>query len=641
MDKFFINMAVIKVNWDEGKKDILDNYLPLVGYAVKCCDADVVALEDVDAKLREITDFKIPQGAIITMLKRATRPQYRYVKKQELKYIKVPGRLERLNYERLRDEQARRFNALKGAFRSFCTEKYDVSVTEEAADEYFFDILYDIAPSLYKNVATGNSRGGGESQPEITRQYLVSRFIQYVVENDPTSFAALEAFVRGAMLTETFYYASPEDIPRKFHNTRVFFDTSFILRLLGYCPEPYSKPCRELHEMLDGMGVRMNCFRKTLDEVRGILFAAARNKERGITAAGRLDGVFGHFTQNRYSPSDVEYEVATLEDNLIAHRIRVEEHPPHEKLLTIDEAKLDKYISEELQRQREKARYHDIDCLTSIFRLRHGRPQEYLESCQAIFVTTNCALARASTKFFNSEYGISNAPVCMSDQVFTTLVWLKAVNKIPDLPKERLVANCYAALNPSDELWQKYVKEADRLYKSKKIDQHGYAVLLHSLEARRRLMDLTLGDDNVCLEGTVEEVLSSAKAHYLAEAEDRIQSAERKYSALTKNVDAYLARLSTRVSTATYLTVVLVSTVALLFALVKTSPDDIARLIHVRELSAKEVAKGVLFVILAALTVLNIVWGVKLSGPARWISQRISSFVVGRARTRLLSTLRN
>ena len=30
MDKFFINMAVIKVNWDEGKKDILDNYLPLV-----------------------------------------------------------------------------------------------------------------------------------------------------------------------------------------------------------------------------------------------------------------------------------------------------------------------------------------------------------------------------------------------------------------------------------------------------------------------------------------------------------------------------------------------------------------------------------------------------------------------------------
>jgi len=389
--------------------------------------------------------------------------------------------------------------------------------------------------------------------------------------------------------------------------------------------------------MLNDMGVRMSCFRKTFDELHGVLFASSRQIDRGRAIPHRPGDVVDYFAQNRYSSSDVEYEIATLADKLLAHRIYVEEHPPHERALTVDEAKLDEYISKEIKWQREKARYHDIDCLTSIFRLRHGSTKKYLESCDAIFVTTNSALARSSTKFFNNEYGISDAPICMSDQVFTTLVWLKAVKKIPDLPKERLVANCYAALNPSEELWQKYLQEAEKLHKSKKIDEHGYAVLVHSLEARRRLMDITLGDDKVCLEGTVEEVLSSAKAHYLAEAEHRIRNTERKYSTLTRNVNDYLLRLSTRVNSITYWTVVLISTVVLIFASVKTSPDDITALRHIRELPVKDLVQDIAFVIFVILSVLNIVFGVRLSGPARWLSHRISGFVVGRIRARLRS----
>ena len=137
MENFLINMAIIKVNWDESRKDILDNYLPLVGYAVKCCDGDIVALEDVESKLRDIADFKIPRGAIITMLKRATRPQYQYIEKHELKYVKVHHNLAKLNYEGLRNEQRRRFNALKTAFSSFCKQQYNVTVTAEEADNYF------------------------------------------------------------------------------------------------------------------------------------------------------------------------------------------------------------------------------------------------------------------------------------------------------------------------------------------------------------------------------------------------------------------------------------------------------------------------------------------------------------------------
>ncbi len=637
MEKFLINMAIVKVNWDVSSRNILDNYIPLVGYAVKCCDGDIVALEDVEAKLRDIADFTIPREAIIILLKRATSPHYRYIKKEDRKYVKLPEQLSKLNYERLRDEQSRRFNALKITFRSFCFERFNVTVDENEADEYFFDILYDIAPSLYRNLKFSDSDEDEEHQPEITRKYLVSSFVQDAVKNDPTSFAALEAFVRGAMLTETFYYSSPEDIQKRFRKTKVFFDTTFILRLLGYCSEAYSRPCKELHEMLSGMTVQMRCFRKTFEEIHGILLAATKFLKRGRIIPNRPDDAFDYFAQNGYSSSDIEYEIATIEDNLRKLRIYVEEHPPHEKHLTVDEQKLDNQISEYIQFQREKARYHDIDCLTSIFRLRQGRPQKYLESCVAIFVTTNSSLARASTKFFNSKYSISEAPVCMADQVFTTLVWLKAVKKIPDLPKERLVANCYAALNPSEELWQKYLAEAEKLYKLNRIGEHDYAVLIHSLEARRSLMDLTLGDDDICLAGTVEEVLSSAKAHYLAETEDRIRNTERKYSGLTKRLDEFFLRLSNRLNSIIYLSILLVSTFVLIFALVMTSPEDIRALRHIYNLPKLDLVQGIAFLVFAVLTLLNITFGLRTSSLAHRLSNSFSRFFVQYVRSKFFA----
>lgn len=386
--------------------------------------------------------------------------------------------------------------------------------------------------------------------------------------------------------------------------------------------------------MLNAMGVRMKCFRKTLGQIHGILFAVSRRLEGGRAIPNRPGDVFDYFTQNKYSSSDVEYEIAALGEKLQALRIYVQEDPPHEKLLTVDETKLDECISHHIERQSDRSRYHDIDCITSIFRLRRGRPQEFLESCEAIFVTTNSGLARASTKFFNTEYGVSVAPICMSDQVFTTLVWLKAVNKVPDLPKERLVANCYAALNPSEDLWQKYLKEAEKLLKLNKITEHDFAVLVHNLEARKSLMDSTFGDDKVCLEGTVEEVLNNAKAHYLAEAEDKIKITERKYSGLTRKVDKFLRGLSTRLSSIIYWTILLTSTLVLIFALVKTSPKDIRALARIHELAVMDLVRCIAFLGLLVVTLLNIVFGLRTSSIAHSLSERASRFVVQKLRDR-------
>ena len=191
-------------------------------------------------------------------------------------------------------------------------------------------------------------------------------------------------------------------------------------------------------------------------------------------------------------------------------------------------------------------------------------------------------------------------------------------------------------MNPSEELWQKYLKEADKLHKKKMIGKHDYVMLVHSLEARKRLMELTLGDDNVCVEGTVEEVLSSAKAHYLAEAEDRIRKTERRYSGLTRRIDEFLRGLTKRLSSIIYWSILLIWLLVLVGALVKTSPENVGSLRRIHELPVNELIRGIAFLILVVVTVLNIVFGLKLSNSARRMSNRSSRFIVQMIKNRFL-----
>src|SRR5207249_4866764 len=104
---------------------------------------------------------------------------------------------------------------------------------------------------------------------------------------------------------------------------------------------------------------------------------------------------------------------------------------------------------------------HDLDSLTAIYRLRQGEFPYRLELSRAIFVTTNSSLAKASSRFFREEYGdaASRVPHCTLDHVLAMIVWLKTPLKAPNLPRVRIIADSYAALNPPVALWKEYLDE--------------------------------------------------------------------------------------------------------------------------------------------------------------------------------------
>lgn len=422
MDRFLVNMAVVKVNWDTKGNDILDNYIPFVHEALDKMEANIFSANDFKEKFIEIAEFKIPTGAVFSLLKRASKKHQLIEKQSGGVYTIQRDRIKTSNYSQVRDAEQRRYNGLVKKFVSYCMGHHGLTIKEEDASKYFFEVLYDLAPLLFVNL---NDAEGISFAHSDKNKFLVSKFVTYSNTYEQESFESLLSFVRGSMLTETFYYSQNAiDIENKpLKKVVVYFDTQFLLRILGFASRELCIPCEELMEMLNDIGVKTRCFIETFNELHGILFAAHNQlKQYSRLTKIKPGDAFDYINQNAITPSDLLIMMNGLEEKLTQKGIFIEERPEIIEAYSLDEKALSEKLSKVFEHQTEKARAHDIACLQTIFQLREGRKQDYLDRCIAIFITTNAQLARLATLFFNEHYGHSNASVCMSDLVFTSLV---------------------------------------------------------------------------------------------------------------------------------------------------------------------------------------------------------------------------
>lgn len=99
-------------------------------------------------------------------------------------------------------------------------------------------------------------------------------------------------------------------------------------------------------------------------------------------------------------------------------------------------------------------------------------------------------------------------PPCITDIALTNILWLKKPLRMPDLPIKRVIADTYAAIHPSDDLWHSFLKEIDKLRELGEISQDDALLLRHSIECKQILMDKTLGDEHALTQATLKEMLT-------------------------------------------------------------------------------------------------------------------------------------
>ncbi|WP_322937591.1 hypothetical protein [Nocardioides bizhenqiangii] len=516
-DRALASLAYINVTWEHGRRSYLDNFVPFVLEVLREAPATLTA-EGVAAQVQNRFGLDFPTNVVRSLIARAvrTRQVRRLPRSQEVEL--APDVVDRLpDISSQQRECARRQNRLVRSLVDFTRARFDLDWDEPKAQKALFEFVEaHVLPLLQSTVGGGPVTGLGS--PAQGQGYVVATFIADTIESDPTGFEYLDEMIKGSMLAAALYVdTSGHVVERKFKRTTLYLDTSVCLRVLGHeGPEAQQAAQSLVHIALD-QKAEVACFEHTVSELRGVLAAAGDTLRRSPGSEAGTRGVVAHYRSSGLTAAEIEMALATLDRDLRANRIEVRPSPHYSHALGVDEDALEAVLQEQVRYFNQRALIHDLKSLTAIHRLRGGRSAPHVEECRAVFITNNTSLVRASRSFFDS--GEHEWPLAMDDAGLATLLWVKAPTVSPNLPKQQIVADCFAAMSPSPNLWSKVSEEVERLGRAASVDEEGIAFLRYSHEAERAIMDVTLGDPQRVSERTVQEALAKARKEAAEPAE--------------------------------------------------------------------------------------------------------------------------
>lgn len=339
--------------------------------------------------------------------------------------------------------------------------------------------------------------------------FVVSTFLAEMLTSDLSLFERVAKLVKGHMLANALLCNDLESIQKKFGGVTFYLDTPFIMRLLRFWGDAAYRAAEELISLLRQLDGKIAIFEHTIVEVFQVLTFTEDHvndpklSDHKMLASLRREGI---------GSADLAMIRGTFDRFLEGMKVERRQAPHYDEKHQIDETLLENAIRDEIHYSKEKALQHDINSIRSIFALRKSHHPLRIEDAAAVFVTTNGDLAQAAFTYGRHYESASEVTTVITDFSLANIAWLKAPMSAPDLPMMELMAECYAAMDPSPQLWGKFINEADKMKEDGRISPEDHEILRHSPVTRDQLMNLTLGADEALSGGTIQEVLERTKA---------------------------------------------------------------------------------------------------------------------------------
>lgn len=545
LDKVLISLAFMKVNWDQRRRDYIDNFLPFL--ATLMVRKKYESIEENAEQINKLAnDFEqefgliIPYHPMITILNRARKR--RLIKKQEHKFVPTEKIFE-YDFSGKTQVQERKHEELIKSFINFCKDEYNQRLNREEAEKILIGFLkqhdLEILFAAYDKSAL----------PEIklskSNIFLFNKFVESIHTQQQKLFRVLLDIVIGHILASIVLYGHEF---AKFSKPRLkdlslYLDTRLVLRLLGIerreIQFAYSKFLAELKTQ----GVNLFVFQHTYEEIMGILQSCLRWIENTDYDSSKASPALRYFRGESRKRSDVQIFINRLDKTLDEYSIeRIDTPDPNvNRRYQIDEERLQQIIIEMYETHnpdftilegKDYTIQRDIQSIAAVYKLRKATRPQNIKQAEHIFITTNSALAYASMNFGKEEYGQGfYIPACVTDIFIGTLVWLKDPHKVVEINERRIIAEIYAALQPSEALLKRYLAEVEKLRNDKRITEDDYILLRDSQVARELLAEETLGDPDRYMPKTPVEILNRIRK----EAYDKYIR-EKKEHGKTKNM---------------------------------------------------------------------------------------------------------
>lgn len=383
--------------------------------------------------------------------------------------------------------------------------------------------------------------------------YQIGRFVLNAQDNDHDLFEKIVSIAQGVMVTSTIYVnTSPETkfATRqgfsKLRNVNVFLDTALLLCVLNWKTEESKQAADALLALLQNNGASIYVFEQHYVEVSEIL----RNSQMSRTNPLPLEGLEG----TAYSKLEIEAIIRGLEGDL--NRLGINIYRGNRyidsdgQLLKNGDAYIDsKGLGEHLRDKFLSYQKHsamlnnDVDAISSVMAMRAGVTYQTIESCPAIFVTTNYRLVRESNYFL--RYSVSSpyiAPL-MSDTDIATVLWLKyGMQARSDIPRLKLVEYARAAVQPSTSVMNAFNDIAARLVANGILTEDEAANMRYDAYAKTEMTRLCNGDGNALTDEHITDVRDRLKDRYSQEERERADEAIALAEDSAKQVEALAHR---------------------------------------------------------------------------------------------------
>lgn len=516
-----VSYAILSVNYNE-KNNFLSNFEPFVLEIIKKTNPSQISKDDLKSGLKDEFGLEIPSSIIKIICRNLSDKGYLFTEKiYELsdRYVYKPDleKIDSVNLISKSDSMVKDFNVLIESFRAFIINNFGDRENLDLSNEKLIGMVDFFVKENNVNLVLDTTFTN--KYEKDYDNYLVANFVQHINESDPNNYATFLNIVKGNMLSESLYYNSSGNFEKKFTGSKFFFDTSFIMYAMGYSGPQRQMPCTELLNLLKVNQAELFCFERNITEVIGILTWSKHHLNSGKDSHNTIT----YFRENGINEEDIDLIISDLEssiENQLGIKISPDSDYDHEDYSNvIDYNGFLEFLSKNISYTKDISLDNDVEAVGSIMRLRKRKQPTNIEDCGAIFVTTNNTLAKKTKEYFLSQENIGIPPV-LTDSVVTNLVWLKNPQLYPNLPSLKLIADCLAAINPSDRLWNKYIDKLELLTANNElIDKNKIVTLRYLPEAKKILMDKTMGDENAITEGTANEILVEIEKQRLTEIE--------------------------------------------------------------------------------------------------------------------------
>ena len=532
-----VSAAMLEAVWATRKKDMIDLITPFVMYATATLTLVGQKIDTKKVQRYVQTNYAytdMPESIIKKVL---ARNPYSAVRREERNFIfekAIDNEIMRMDERKKQCEEYLYIlgKELSKFLKTHCRREKNFS------EEKAIECLHQFFARYGMQVGTDSLVSANISPKDYETEYYIARFIFKCKDDNSREYEYLKDLIKGYFLRQAIYI-QPENgeiITASYTNITFFYDTPFLLDLLGYSGEERERNAVALHKMLQKQKGKFAYFPHIKQEVINILSAYKHSLDPNSRTNGfrTLEGL----NKKNYNADDVNREIMLLESTLENKwKVMERELPPYvtkedgcvDENKVLGESELKQYIRDNTLHYTDDNLDNDIKSALAVHRFRDGWFCNTLENCRYIFVTNNYDFTKTFNTYYKDTVEEKTFPLIISDSNLAALTWIKC-GEISNLPESELLKNAYCALEPMPEMMKCVEEILQKLTFSGQIQPEQVVLLRTNRVLQNEIMKNALWDVNNINEESVQEVQRKYDERLLNDAALQYEE-ERKESA--------------------------------------------------------------------------------------------------------------